>query len=56
MNTKIVKIGNTEIGGGNPPAIQSMTNVPTWDIDAVTAQINRLAEAGCEDRPLLGSR
>ncbi len=48
MNTKIVKIGNTEIGGGNPPAIQSMTNVPTWDIDAVTAQINRLAEAGCE--------
>ena len=32
-NTKIVKIGNKVIGGGNPIMIQSMTNTKTDDID-----------------------
>ena len=36
------------IGGGNPILIQSMTNTPTEDVEATTAQILRLEEAGCE--------
>ena len=48
QTTKEIKIGSVTIGGGNPIAIQSMTNVPTEDIEAVTAQILRLEQAGCE--------
>ncbi len=47
-NTKTVKIGDRVIGGGNPILIQSMTNVPTQDVEAVTAQILKLEVAGCE--------
>ncbi|MEA4815844.1 MAG: flavodoxin-dependent (E)-4-hydroxy-3-methylbut-2-enyl-diphosphate synthase [Lachnospiraceae bacterium] len=43
-----VKIGNIEIGGGNPIAIQSMCNTDTRDISATIAQINELKRAGCE--------
>ncbi len=46
--TKKIKIGTTEIGGGSPVKIQSMTNVPTSDTERVIAQINALAEAGCD--------
>ncbi len=48
MKTKTVKIGNVTIGGGNRVAIQSMTNTPTTDIDAVVGQINALHATGCE--------
>ena len=48
IHTKPVKIGNITIGGGNKVAIQSMTNVPTCDIEKVTKQINDLASAGCD--------
>lgn len=47
-HTKAVKIGNVKIGGGNPVAIQSMTNTPTEDVEATVAQIHRLEKAGCE--------
>ncbi|MGN1148046.1 MAG: flavodoxin-dependent (E)-4-hydroxy-3-methylbut-2-enyl-diphosphate synthase [Lachnospiraceae bacterium] len=47
-HTKIVKIGDRCIGGGNPVLIQSMTNTPTEDVAATVAQIKRLEEAGCE--------
>jgi len=47
-HTKIVQIGNKFIGGGNPVAIQSMTNTKTEDIEATVAQILRLEKAGCE--------
>lgn len=47
-NTKIIHIGDRVIGGGNPILIQSMTNVPTEDVDACVKQIHRLEEAGCE--------
>ena len=47
-NTKVIQIGNRKIGGGNPILIQSMTNVPTEDVEACVAQILRLEEAGCE--------
>ena len=37
--TKVVQIGDRKIGGGNPIAIQSMTNTKTEDIDATVKQI-----------------
>ncbi len=47
--TKTVQIGNRVIGGGNPILIQSMpTNTKTENVEATAAQINQLAEAGCD--------
>lgn len=46
--TKEVKIGNKTIGGGNPIAIQSMTNTKTEDVEATVAQIKELEAAGCD--------
>lgn len=45
---KKVRIGNVMIGGGNPIAIQSMTNTRTEDVGGTVAQIHRLEAAGCE--------
>ena len=47
-NTKVIKIGDKVIGGGNPIMIQSMTNTPTEDVAATVAQIKRLEAAGCD--------
>jgi len=47
-NTKKVKIGNVVIGGGEPIAIQSMTNTKTSDVKATVEQIHELEKAGCE--------
>ncbi|NLL93820.1 MAG: flavodoxin-dependent (E)-4-hydroxy-3-methylbut-2-enyl-diphosphate synthase [Clostridiales bacterium] len=46
--TKVIKIGNKVIGGGNPILIQSMTNTRTQDVEATVKQILELEEAGCE--------
>lgn len=46
--TQTVKIRNVNIGGNNPIAIQSMTNVSSRDGEALLAQIKELDEAGCE--------
>jgi len=46
--TKVIKIGDRVIGGGNPILIQSMTNTKTEDIESTVSQILRLEEAGCE--------
>lgn len=46
--TKEILIGNVKIGGGNPIAIQSMTNTKTEDAKATTEQILRLEAAGCD--------
>ena len=46
--TKVIQIGNVKIGGGNPVAIQSMTNTKTEDVEATVAQILALEKAGCE--------
>ncbi len=43
-----VRIGNVGVGGSNPVSIQSMTNVSTSDVRAVSEQVCRLAAAGCE--------
>lgn len=47
-HTKQVKIGSVTIGGGNPIAIQSMTNTRTEDVKATVEQILKLEKAGCE--------
>ncbi len=47
-HTKVVKIGDRVIGGGNPILIQSMTNTRTEDVAATVAQIERLEAAGCD--------
>ncbi len=47
-HTRAVSIGKVVIGGGNPIAIQSMTNTRTDDVKATVAQILRLEEAGCD--------
>ena len=46
--TKVVKIGDRVIGGGNPILIQSMTNTKTEDVRATVAQIQALTAAGCD--------
>ena len=46
--TKKVNIGGKVIGGGEPIAIQSMTNTRTEDIKSTVDQILRLEKAGCE--------
>ncbi|MFA0778841.1 MAG: hypothetical protein RJAPGHWK_000940 [Candidatus Fervidibacter sp.] len=46
--TRPVKVGRVQIGGGAPVSVQSMTTTKTEDIDATVAQIHRLEEAGCE--------
>lgn len=47
-HTKIIKIGNKRIGGGNPILMQSMTNTKTEDVEATAAQILKLEAAGCD--------
>lgn len=46
--TKSVKIGGVTIGDGKRIAVQSMTNVPTYDIDKIVKQINELETVGCD--------
>ncbi|MGC9140124.1 flavodoxin-dependent (E)-4-hydroxy-3-methylbut-2-enyl-diphosphate synthase [Athalassotoga sp.] len=46
--TKVVRIGNVMIGGGNPVAVQSMTNTDTKDVEKTIEQIENLQKAGCQ--------
>jgi len=43
-----ITIGNIEIGGGAPIAVQSMTKTDTSNIDATVKQIRKLEQAGCQ--------
>ena len=45
--TKTVKIGGLTIGGGNPVAVQSMLNIPSYDIEKSVLQAKALEKAGC---------
>lgn len=47
-NTRVIRIGDRVIGGGNPVLIQSMTNTRTEDVKATVEQIHRLTAAGCD--------
>lgn len=48
INTREVKIGGIAIGGGNPVAVQSMTNTKTENIVETIEQIKELESVGCE--------
>ncbi len=46
--SKVVKVGQYKIGGGNLIRVQSMTNTDTRDVSATVKQILELEKAGCE--------
>ena len=46
--TRRVMVGGVPLGGGAPVAVQSMLNAPADDVAANLAQIDALAQAGCE--------
>jgi (E)-4-hydroxy-3-methylbut-2-enyl-diphosphate synthase len=46
--TRCVRVGQVKIGSGSAITIQSMTKVPTWDVDRCLGQIRALAAAGCD--------
>lgn len=46
--SKMVVAGGVGIGGDYPVSVQSMLNMPSYDIDANVAQAKRLQEAGCD--------
>jgi len=46
--TITVNVGSVKIGSSAPVVIQSMTKVPTTDVDRCTRQIKQLLYAGCQ--------
>ncbi|MDD6859082.1 MAG: flavodoxin-dependent (E)-4-hydroxy-3-methylbut-2-enyl-diphosphate synthase, partial [Collinsella sp.] len=46
--TRPVHVGDVQIGGGAPVAVQSMTCTDTADTQATLAQVCALAQAGCD--------
>ena len=48
QQTRQVRLGSILIGDNAPVAVQSMTTTDTRDPEATVAQIQRLAQAGCE--------
>jgi len=47
-NSRVVKIGNVNIGHKNPIIVQSMTKTDTHKVKDTVKQIKKLEEAGCE--------
>lgn len=47
-NTRLVKVGNIDIGGKSRISIQSMTNTDSLDKEATFSQVVRLRSAGCD--------
>ena len=43
-----VHVGDVQIGGGAPVAVQSMCSTDTADVKATVAQLHRLKDAGCD--------
>lgn len=46
--SKVVQIGDIKIGGNEKIAIQSMLNVPSYDVEKHVTEALRLKNAGCE--------
>ena len=46
--TRVIKVGNVQIGGQNKVIIQSMCNTKTKNIEETVKQILELEKAGCE--------
>lgn len=46
--TKLIEVGNINIGAESPISVQSMANTDTRDIGSTIDQIKRLQDAGCD--------
>ncbi|NOY86270.1 MAG: flavodoxin-dependent (E)-4-hydroxy-3-methylbut-2-enyl-diphosphate synthase [Deltaproteobacteria bacterium] len=46
--TRSIEVGRVAVGGEAPVSVQSMTNTPTADVDGTLAQVQALAQAGCD--------
>lgn len=46
--TRPIKVGNVQIGGGAPISVQTMTKTDTRNVEATLAQLRELAEAGAD--------
>ena len=46
--TKVITVGKVKIGGGNPIAVQSMTNTKTTDVKSTIDQINKIDSEGAD--------
>ncbi len=46
--TKVIKVGNVDVGGNSKISVQSMTNTLTTNIEATVKQINQLDVAGAD--------
>ncbi|MFC1993832.1 flavodoxin-dependent (E)-4-hydroxy-3-methylbut-2-enyl-diphosphate synthase [Chloroflexota bacterium] len=46
--SRIIRVGNVEIGGTGPVIVQSMTKTDTRDISATVNQVHQLEDCGCE--------
>ncbi len=46
--TRLINVGNVNIGGNSEITIQSMCNTKTKDADATIKQIKELEKAGCD--------
>ncbi len=45
--TRKVRVGSVEIGGGSPISVQSMTNMPAEDFEGTVTQLRALEKEGC---------
>lgn len=46
--SRVVRVGEVLLGGGNPVVVQTMTNTDTRDVPATIAQIRAVVRAGAE--------
>lgn len=46
--TRALKVGSVALGGGAPVSVQTMANIDPCDVAALTAQVTRCAEFGCD--------
>lgn len=46
--SRAIRVGTVQVGGGAPISVQSMTNTDPHDVAATLAQVERLAQAGCD--------
>lgn len=46
--SRAIRVGSVQVGGGAPISVQSMTNTDPHDVAATLAQVERLAQAGCD--------
>lgn len=46
--TRALKVGSVALGGGAPVSVQTMANIDPHDVAALSAQVLRCAELGCD--------